>query len=563
MPPDGNRRGTNVNHGSQTQVLSLGDYAPAVQERLDLWQQQDFARRLWDKDPTLWSAEPQPELADRLGWLDLPRSMQPNLSALATLAAQTPADGFLDLVLLGMGGSSLAPEVYYRVFGNAPTQPELTVLDSTHPGAVMAVADHIDPATTIFVVSSKSGTTLETLSGFRFFWDLVAEVFDEPGEQFIAVTDPGSSLEELARSRGFRATFPAPSDVGGRYSALTHFGLVPAAIIGVDLGRLLNRAEEMAVATGPEISVADNPGLQLGAAMGELALAGRDKVTYVVSPGLAAFPDWLEQLVAESTGKDGKGIVPIAGEKLADPSTYGSDRFFVYLALDNEPDEDQVTALRELETAGHPVARIRLRDEYDLASEMFRAEMAVAAAGAVLGIHPFNQPDVQLAKTLAQEAMEGQAENVEPPVEVDGEDAEALVEQTKAWLGTIRPGDYLAIQAYLPMAPSTDGVLQSIRADLHGRFRVATTVGYGPRFLHSTGQLHKGGPGSGLFLQIVDEPAVDLAVPEAHYTFGGLIAAQSVGDYQAMRQRDRRVLRVNVGGNRADGLAALRVALGG
>ena len=552
-----------MNHESQSQVLSLGDYAPAVQHRLNLWQQQDFARRLWEKDPTLWSAEPEPELADRLGWLDLPRSMRPKLPALAALAAQAPADGFLDLVLLGMGGSSLAPEVYYRTIGNAPAQPELTVLDSTHPRAVLAVANHIDVATTIFVVSSKSGTTLETLSGFRFFWDLVAEVFDEPGEQFIAVTDPGSSLEELARNRGFRAIFTAPPDVGGRFSALTDFGLVPAAIIGADLGMLLNRAEAMAVATGPEIPVADNPGLQLGAAMGELAQAGRDKVTYVVSPGLAAFPDWLEQLVAESTGKDGKGIVPIAGEKLDDLSTYGSDRFFVYLALDNDPDEDQVAALQELETAGHPVARIRLRDEYDLAAEMFRAEMAVAAAGAVLGIHPFNQPDVQLAKTLAQEAMEGKTENVEAPVEVSSDDAEALAEQAKVWLGTIRPGDYLAIQAYLPMTTSIDAVLQSIRADLHGRFGIATTVGYGPRFLHSTGQLHKGGPGSGLFLQIVDEPAVDLAVPETNYTFDGLIAAQSVGDYQAMRQRDRRVLRVNVGGSRAEGLAAIQAALSG
>jgi transaldolase/glucose-6-phosphate isomerase len=462
-----------------------------------------------------------------------------------------------------MGGSSLAPEVYYRTIGNAPAQPELTLLDSTHPRAVIAVANHIDVATTIFVVSSKSGTTLETLSGFRFFWDLVAEVFDEPGEQFIAVTDPGSSLEELARNRGFRAIFTAPPDVGGRFSALTDFGLVPAAIIGADLGILLNRAEAMAVAAGPEIPVAENPGLQLGAAMGELALAGRDKVTYVVSPGLAAFPDWLEQLVAESTGKDGKGIVPIAGEKLDDLSAYGSDRFFVYLALDNDPDEEQVAALQELETTGHPVARIRLRDEYDLAAEMFRAEMAIAAAGAVLGIHPFNQPDVQLAKTLAQEAMEGKTENVEAPVEVSSDDAEALAEQAKVWLRTIRPGDYLAIQAYLPMTTSIDAVLQSIRADLHGRFGIATTVGYGPRFLHSTGQLHKGGPGSGLFLQIVDEPAVDLAVPETNYTFDGLIAAQSVGDYQAMRQRDRRVLRVNVGGSRAEGLAAIQAALSG
>jgi transaldolase/glucose-6-phosphate isomerase len=552
-----------MNHQLQSQTLALGEYESVVEARLNRWQEEDFGHRLWKKDPTLWFSEPQPELTDRLGWLDLPGSMRFKLPSLKNLAGEAKSDGFLDVVLLGMGGSSLAPEVYYRTFGSTPGQPDLLVLDSTHPEAVMAVADRIDPATTLFVVSSKSGTTLETLSGFRFFWDFVAEVFDEPGDQFIAVTDQGSSLEELARQRGFRAIFNAPSDVGGRYSALTDFGLVPAALIGVNVETLLDRAANMAAATGPDVPAVDNPGLQLGAAIGELALAGRDKVTYAVSPSLAAFPDWVEQLVAESTGKNEKGIVPVAGEKLRDPVAYDADRFFVYLALDGDSDEAQATMLQDLQAAGHPVASIRLENPHDLAAEMFRAELAVAAAGAVLGIHPFNQPDVQLAKTLAQEAMDGTAEQGDPPAEVSSDDADALAEQAEAWLRTIRPGDYLAIQAYLPMNEPVGAALESMREDLLQRYQVATTVGYGPRFLHSTGQLHKGGPPNGLFLQIVDEPALDLAVPDTGYTFGQLISAQSVGDYRAMRRRERRVLRVNLGGDRARGLAALHAALRG
>jgi transaldolase/glucose-6-phosphate isomerase len=542
-------------------MLALGEYAGAVQDRLDRWQTEEFGRRLWDKDPTLWSAEPQPELTDRLGWLTLHESMRSKLPALRSLATEVKDDGFRHVVLLGMGGSSLAPEVYQRTFGNAPGYPELLVLDSTHPDAVRAVGEQIDPAKTIFVVSSKSGGTLETMSGFRYFWAAVAGSTDEPGTHFVAVTDPGSSLETLATERGFRAIFHAPSDVGGRYSALTDFGLVPASLIGVDPEKLLDHAAVIAKATGPGVSASENPALQLGAAMGELALAGRDKVTYVVSPSLAAFPDWVEQLVAESTGKEDKGIVPIAGESLSTPDAYGPDRFFVYLYIEGNQEPDQAAALQQLREAGHPVATIRLRDPYDLAAEMFRAEMATAAAGAVLGIHPFNQPDVQVAKTLAKEAMEGTGEQGDPPVEVSAANLQTLQDQATTWLSTIRPGDYLAIQAYLPMNPTVGSVLESIRGDLQRRFRLATTVGYGPRFLHSTGQLHKGGPGSGLFLQIVDEPGLDLAVPETDYTFGRLIAAQSVGDYQAMHQRDRRVLRVNLGGHRSDGLAALQAAL--
>lgn len=547
----------------ESQSLELGSYLPVVRDRLESWNGEDFARRLWAKDPTLWSAEPQPELADRLGWLTLHETMRDKLPALRSLAESAKAEGFLHVVLLGMGGSSLAPEVYQRTFGNSPGYPELLVLDSTHPDAVRAVADRVDPARTIFVVSSKSGGTLETMSGFRFFWSQVVDRTETPGAHFVAVTDPGSSLDALAAERGFRATFHAPADVGGRYSALTDFGLVPAALIGLDPAKLLDRAARIAEATGPFVSSLQNPALQLGAAMGELALQGRDKVTYVVSPSLAAFPDWVEQLVAESTGKDGKGIVPVAGEALMSPDAYGQDRFFVHLTLDGDRDDNQAAALQLLEAAGHPVARIAIQDPYDLAAEMFRAEMATAAAGAVLGIHPFNQPDVQLAKTLAQEAMEGTGDQGEPPPEVSTADSAALTAHIGELLGTIGPGDYLAIQAYLPMESSIGTVLESIRTELQERFRMATTVGYGPRFLHSTGQLHKGGPPSGVFLQIVDEPDLDLDVPETDYSFGRLIAAQSVGDYRAMAQRDQRVLRVNLGSSRSPGLAALQAVLSG
>ena len=550
-----------MNHESQS--LELGSYLPSVRGRLESWDEGDFARRLWAKDPTLWFAEQRPELTDRLGWLTLHETMRDKLPKLRALADEAKEEGFRHAVLLGMGGSSLAPEVYQRTFGNSPGYPELLVLDSTHPDAVRAVGDRIDPAQTIFVVSSKSGGTLETMSGFRYFWSLVVDRTETPGNHFVAVTDPGSSLEALATERGFRAVFHAPSDVGGRYSALTDFGLVPAALIGLDPATLLDRAAVFAESAGPFVSALQNPALQLGAAMGELALAGRDKVTYVVSPALEAFPDWVEQLVAESTGKDGEGIVPVAGEALVDPAVYGTDRFFVYLALSGEEDEGQAAALQQLEDRGHPVARITLRDRYDLAAEMFRAEMATAAAGAVLGIHPFDQPDVQLAKTLAQNAMEGSGDQSEPPAEVGTDDPAALAESAVSWLSTIGPGDYLAIQAYLPMDAAVDPVLQSVRSALQHRFHIATTVGYGPRFLHSTGQLHKGGPASGVFLQIVDQPDLDLDVPETDYSFGRLIAAQSVGDYRALRQRHRRVLRVNLAGNRARGLATLQAALGG
>lgn len=543
-----------------TQVLALGENTEAVWQQLQQWADIRFARRLWSKDHTLWTEDPQPEITDRLGWLTLPERMHEVLEDLTEFAEKVRAEAIRHVVLLGMGGSSLAPEMYYRTFGSRRGFPDLIVLDSTHPGAVRVVDERIDPASTLFLVASKSGTTLEPLSFFRYFWQRVSQVSAAPGDHFVAITDPGSPLVDLARERGFRRVFEAPPDVGGRYSALTHFGLVPAALIGVDVHRMLDRAWRIAEASAFCVPESRNPSLALGAAFGVLAQQGRDKATFLVSSSLAAFPGWVEQLIAESTGKDDTGILPVADETIGPPEAYGDDRFFVYLTYVGDDDDEQARAVDALEAAGHPVVRIRLAEKEDLGGEMFRAEFAVAAAGSVLGIHPFNQPDVQVAKELARRAMVG--ESVAGDVtEVSTTDGKGLVDAVVQWLGSASDGDYVAIQAYVAPTNATTRILQQLRLGIRDRFELATTLGYGPRFLHSTGQFHKGGPNTGLFLQLIDEPAGDIDVPETDYSFGKLIAAQSLGDYQALLARDRRVLRVNLGTDVAAGLAALGDAL--
>lgn len=548
--------------------LSLGAYEALVEDRLRTWQKANFARRLWEKDPTLWSVKPVPELTDRLGWLFLPETMHEHLDAFITFAEEVRGEGIRFVVLLGMGGSSLAPEVFQRTFGHKPDSPELIVLDTTHPSAVKAVLSRIDLPRTLFLVSSKSGTTLETLALFRYFWEKVGKVTDTPGRHFVAITDPGTPLMHLAKERGFRHLFEAPPEVGGRYSALSVFGLVPAALIGVDIHRLLERARVMAEACASSIPVSENPGLVLGATLGELALVGRNKVTFLASPSLQVFPTWLEQLIAESTGKDGKGIVPVVDEPVASPGAYGDDRFFVHLSLEGDDPSDLDQRLRALEDAGHPVIRLRLTEKADLGQEFFRWEVAVAAASAALDIHPFNQPDVELAKALAQKAMAeggkragGQGSGGEEVV--SAEEPETLARALRAWLLKARSGDYVALQAYLAPTEETTAALQKIRLALRDRLKLATTLGYGPRFLHSTGQLHKGGPNTGLFLQLVDEPVEDLPVPETGYTFGTLIRAQAEGDYQALKQRGRRVLQVSLGRDVEGGLARLLTAVQG
>jgi len=535
-------------------MLSLGSLAAAVRARLDAWRDDGLVQRLWAKDPTLWSAQPVPELADRLGWLDLPQRAAAILGEIGVFAREVRRDGVRQVVLLGMGGSSLAPEVFSAVFGEAPAHPRLTVVDSTHPDAVAAAASALDLASTLFIVSSKSGTTIETASLGDYFWERCAPLSDH-ARHFVAITDPGSALEQVAAKRGFRRVFLAPSDVGGRYSALSVFGLVPAALVGVDVAGLVARAAPMGLPGVVARGAGENPGLVLGAVMGEAGRAGRDKLTLVASRSLAAFPAWIEQLVAESTGKDGRGIVPVTGEPLAEPGAYGDDRLFVSVALDGERDAADAAALDALERAGHPVVRVALAEALDLGAEFYRWEVATAAAGQVLGVHPFDQPDVQLAKDLAKRAMAApEAEAVEaatPPEQVG-----ALLD---GWLAGAGARDYVALQAFLAPAPQTRACLRDLAAALRARTRLPVTAEVGPRFLHSTGQIHKGGADNGLFLQIADRPQRGLAVPGGTTTFDRLIAAQARGDAEALRQRGRRVLRVVVD-NAAEGLEVLREA---
>lgn len=540
--------------------LNIGVYERAVQQRLQAWDEQNLAGRIWQRDASVWTSQTPPpaELLDRLGWLDLPTAMRAHVDAWRDFAETIRAEGFTHAVLLGMGGSSLAPEVFQKTFGNRPGYPEIIVLDSTHPDAVRAVEDQINLPHTLFIVSSKSGTTVETISFFRYFWHLVREATDTPGNHFIAITDPGTPLEELAKARNFRRVFNAPPDVGGRYSALSPFGLVPATLIGADVAHWLQLAGQMADAC--RLPASQNPGLVLAAAIGELVRAGRDKLTFITAPEIAAFPDWLEQLIAESLGKEGKGIVPVVGEVLGEPSDYSNDRIFVVFSIGETLAAEREARLEALEKAGHPIIRLMLPNTEAIIPEMFAWEFATAALGALLGVHPFNQPDVQLAKDLARRAMKNAAD----PQDDDAlpiDQIDAVIEALRTLVESVAPGDYVAIQAFLPPLPDIEASLQALRLEARSLLRVATTLGFGPRFLHSTGQLHKGGPKTAICLQLVDAPMVDLLVPETDYTFAQLIAAQARGDAEALRQREQRIVRINLGHDVQNGLTALAGAL--
>jgi transaldolase/glucose-6-phosphate isomerase len=540
------------------QDVALGAATAAVEGRLAQWGEQGVLRRIWEKDHTIWAPKPVPELTNRLGWLTLPREMGAHAAALAALAAEVRADGVEHVVLLGMGGSSLAPEVIAGTFGRHAGYPELVVLDSTHPSAVRGVAERVRSGRTLFVVASKSGTTAEPTALFHYWWKWAAAC-GPAGRCFLAITDPGTPLERMARERGFRHVFHGSPEVGGRYSALSLFGLVPAALAGVEVAGLIQDARwmtDVCVAGQPETG---NPALQLGAAIGELAKAGRDKLTFIVDPPFDSLPSWLEQLIAESTGKNGTGIVPIADEPDVPVEAYGSDRAFVAIQTKAGAAAGR-TRLEALEAAGHPVIRIALDSPQNLGQEFYRWELAVAASAIVLGVQPFDQPDVQGAKDMTRRAMADPdavaAAGLEPrPVPEAGP-------AMRAWLASARPGDYLALQAFLAPEPAVTAALQRLRGAVARRAGVASTLGYGPRFLHSTGQLHKGGPNTGLFLQLVDDPAEDLAVPEVGFTFGELLRAQAAGDAAALRERGRRILRVQLGRDVLGGLEELTALAG-
>ena len=523
-----------------------------IEARLRSWQTDRFLGRMLEHDPTLWAPKGTPEIEDRLGWLDLPSQMIADAPSLTAFAQEISAEGFEHVVVLGMGGSSLAPEVFQNTFGNAAGYPRLTVLDSTHPAAVSRMADSLDIAKTLLVVSSKSGTTTEMLSFLYYFSKRMNDLGIDPGPRTVAITDPGAPLETLAAERGFRRVFPAPTDVGGRYSALSVFGLVPAALIGVDLARLLGAVPDLQ-------SDAALQSLKLGATLGEAAPAGRDKLTFITSPALASFPTWIEQLIAESTGKLGVGIVPIDQEPTGDYDGYGDDRVIVYIGLRSEADAATIQALRSRVPDWAFVEQI-VDDVYELGALMMQWEIATAAAGAALGINPFDQPDVQLAKDLARAAMSGESGGDAPSAatEILSIDDPGMAAAVAEWLSQARPYDYIGIHLYLAPDPRVWDVAQRLRSSIGRRARVAATSGYGPRFLHSTGQLHKGGPASAMFLQIVDDAQKnDIAVPETTYTFGQLIAAQSAGDAGALAQRGRRLLRITMGDDAAGGLDRL------
>ncbi|MGQ0793536.1 MAG: bifunctional transaldolase/phosoglucose isomerase [Deltaproteobacteria bacterium] len=556
--------------------------ATAVKASLEDWRVNGKVRRLWAGDKTLWTNDDENRW---LGWLGITDDQLAHIEHLKGIGAEIKNAGFSHALLLGMGGSSLCPEVMKMTFGKIDGYPELQVLDSTDPAQVKTFEGKVDLANTIFIVSSKSGGTLEPNIFKQYFFERVKQVVgaEEAGNRFIAITDPGSKMQQVAEGDGFRRIFFGWSSIGGRYSALSDFGMVPSAIMGVDVEKFLDRAEEMVHSCASCVPPDDNPGVVLGTIMGVLANNGRDKVTIIPSPGIWDLGAWLEQLLAESTGKVGKGLIPVDMEKLSEPSVYGNDRLFAYLRLDSAPDAAQDAAISALENAGQPVVRISISEIYDLGEEMFRWQIATAVAGAIIGINAFNQPDVEASK-IATKKLTSEYEKTgslpaESPVLEDGEmklftddkNASALAQAAggnntldayiKAHLDRIGAGDYFCVSAYVEMNHAHQEILQDMRHAVRDAKRSATCLGYGPRFLHSTGQAYKGGPNSGVFLQITCDDAEDLAVPGQKYTFGTVKAAQARGDFQVLVERDRRALRVHLGRDVKAGLAALRDAV--
>jgi glucose-6-phosphate isomerase/transaldolase/glucose-6-phosphate isomerase len=513
---------------------------------------EELIRQIWAKNGAAWSDDPtvQRFIPTALGWLEAPEQTLADVGEIDRLAGEVRAEGYQDVFLLGMGGSSLCPEVLRQTFGSSEGHPRLTVLDTTHPDAILAAEAGVDVSRTLFLVASKSGGTIETASLFQYFFARVEKQRGaEAGKNFVALTDPGTSLGRLAGELSFRQVVSTPPAVGGRYSALTPFGMLPAALIGLDVRDLLNRAQRMAEACRQP---SGNPGQELGEFMGRSALAGRDKITLVMPAAIDSFGLWVEQLLAESTGKEGKGLVPVAGEPLGSPGQYGTDRAFVQLRLASDADSAADRAVDRLSDAGHPVLRIDLDEPLDLAGEFFRWEFATAVAGALLRINAFDQPNVQESKDNTSAVLEAWKRDGSLPTATSA--TEAMVIDL---IRSAEPGDYLALVAYVPASGKVDERLTAIRKSVRDGTKLATTFGYGPRFLHSTGQLHKGGPNTGVFVQIVSRPTIDLAIPGQSYGFATLIAAQALGDLEALETHGRRVVRLDLGNDVAGGLDRL------
>lgn len=545
------------------------DIAQAVSD----WRANGKVRRLWQRDASLWTNSDESQW---LGWLDITEKQLDKKDQFQRLADDIRKQNFRDILLLGMGGSSLCPEVLEKTYGQIKGFPRLHVLDSTDPAQVRAFEKKVDLAKTLFIVSSKSGTTLEPNIFKQYFFERVKQTIgaEKAGSRFIAVTDPGSKLEKEAEADKFRYVFHGDPSIGGRYSAFSNFGIVPAAVMGLDVAKFLDRTEEMVQACAASVPVEKNPGVMLGIILGEAAKSGRDKVTIVTSPAISDLGAWLEQLLAESTGKQGKGLIPVDREELAAPSCYGSDRIFVYLCFEGVPDAARDEKIAALENGGHPVIRISLADKYDLGQEFFRWEIATAVAGSVIGINAFNQPDVEASKVETRKlTSEYEKTGALPPERpffeqlgiklfADPKNASALGTSNlggylHAHLERLKPGDYFALLAYIEMNPAHEALLQEIRLAIRDAKQVATCLGFGPRFLHSTGQAYKGGPNSGVFLQITCDDATDLPVPGQKYTFGVVKAAQARGDFQVLADRGRRALRVHLGKDVELGLSEL------
>jgi len=532
--------------------VSLGDYLSDVEAAIADFEQHELVKRIWRKDHNVWKPDPT-EITNRLGWLAVTDFMREQVAALEGFAQEIRSAGFWHVVLLGMGGSSLGAEVLRQTFGSANGHPELIVLDSTLPSFVQSVTETIDPAHTLFLVSSKSGTTIEPRSLLQHFLGLVASDIgkEKAGHNFVVITDSGTPLAQLAEEERFRHIFLNPSDIGGRYSVLSYFGLVPAALIGIDIAMLLERADSVRERCAGGIPVPENPGAWLGAIMGTLTLRGRDKLTLVTSPTISGFGLWVEQLIAESTGKEGKGIIPVVGEPPMDPVHYGDDRLFVYLRLQSDDNSAMDKAIERIKSSGQPVVVLELRDRYDLGAEFFRWEFATAVAGAMLRINPFDQPNVQAAKQATERVLnEFVTSGHFPEVEVTHSLADLL--------NAVRGGMYLAIMAYVRQTAEADKMLMELRRRVLERYHIATTLGYGPRYLHSTGQLHKGGPATGLFLQLTMGHEKDVPIPGKPYTFGNLADAQALGDLQALQSAGRRVARIHL--SQGDKAALARLA---
>jgi transaldolase / glucose-6-phosphate isomerase len=549
-----------------------------VKASLDDWKKNDKVRRLWQRDASVWTASDE---AQWLGWLDITEKQLAQLDVFKKIAADVKKAKFKHALLLGMGGSSLCPEVLRMTFGKIKGFPELHVLDSTDPAQIKAVEAQVDLKSTICIVSSKSGSTLEPNIYKQYFFEQIKKKVGaaEVGKRFIAITDPGSKMQQVAEADKFRHIFFGVPSIGGRYSALSNFGMIPGAIMGLDIPKFLKNAQEMVKACGATVAADKNPGVLLGTILGTAAREGLDKVTIISSPGISDLGAWLEQLIAESTGKQGKGIIPVDREKVGKPEAYGNDRVFAYLRLETKPDKKQDAAVAALEKDGLPVVRISVKNTSNLGQEFFRWEIATAVAGAIIGINAFNQPDVEASKIETKKLTSeyestGKLPAESPFFEAEGlkfyadakntaalQGAETLLDVMKLHLDRINAGDYFGVLGYITMNEANESALQGIRHTVRDAKKVATVLGFGPRFLHSTGQAYKGGPDTGVFLQITCDDKVDFPVPGQKYTFGVVKAAQARGDFAVLAERGRRALRVHIGKNVKADLAKLAKAV--